>query len=214
MVLFVDLDDDDAEPPGTILTPHYRLNHHRGLRIAHVATLDEKLDEGRVNPNKNAITEALGCYPYVSLPSHPLTSRPMVPFSCYMKTLMRDFFDYRIIASIASHIDLNTLDALSLTCRQVRANLLQFRTQLLASTLHCENEDVELDPEHTFRYRARAADWYFIDAGRDAAGVVGKVGNCARDMVGGCRRCGRVTCRVRSYLLPIHFISFYNAHPY
>jgi hypothetical protein len=100
-----------------------------------------------------------------------------------------------IIMSIASHIDLNTLDALSVTCRQVRANLLQFRTQLLTSTLHCESENVELDPEHTLRYRARAADWYFVDAGRDAAGV-GKVGDCARDMVGGCRRCGRIVCRV------------------
>ena len=104
---------------------------------------------------------------------------------------------HRITISIASHIDLNTLDALSLTCRQVRANLLQFRAQLLASTLHCENEDVELDPEHTFRYRARAADWYFVDAGRDALGLgAGKVGDCARDMVSECRRCGRVVCRV------------------
>ena len=106
----------------------------------------------------------------------------------------------RIIISIASHIDLNTLDALSLTCRQIRANLLQFRTQLLSSTLHCENEDVELDPEHTFRYRARAADWYFVEAGREAAGT-GKVGDCARDMVGRCRRCGRVVCRVSATLL-------------
>ena len=101
----------------------------------------------------------------------------------------------RVITSIASHIDLNTLDALSLSCRQIRANLLQFRSKLITSTLHCENEDVALDPEHTFRYRARAADWYFIDAGRDAHGM-GKVGDCARDMVGGCRRCDRVVCRV------------------
>ena len=52
-----------------------------------------------------------------------------------------------------------------------------------------------MDPEHTFRYRARAADWYFIEAGRDTHGT-GKVGDCARDMVGGCRRCGMVVCRV------------------
>ena len=117
-------------------------------------------------------------------------------------------FTFRIISSIASHIDLNTLDALSLTCRQVRANLLQFRTQLLASTLHCENEDVELDSEHTFRYRARAADWYFVDMGRDVAGV-GKVGDCARDMVGGCRRCGRVVCRVSPVLPRIKIILTY-----
>lgn len=101
-----------------------------------------------------------------------------------------------MIISIASHIDLNTLDALSRTCRQVRANLLQFRTQLLQSTLHCENEKVELDPDNTFRYRARAADWYFVDIGRATAVDTGKVGDCARDMVNGCRRCGRVVCRV------------------
>lgn len=97
--------------------------------------------------------------------------------------------------SIASHIDLNTLDALSRTCRQIRVNLLQFRTQLLSSTLRCENEDVELDPEHKFRYRARAADWYFVEMGRESAGA-GKVGDCARDMVAECRRCARVVCRV------------------
>jgi hypothetical protein len=102
---------------------------------------------------------------------------------------------FRIIIAIASHIDLNTLDALSLTCRQVRANLLQFRTKLLASTLLCDNEDIELDLEQALRYRARAADWYFVDIGRDASRV-GKVGDCARDMVGGCRRCGKVVCRV------------------
>jgi hypothetical protein len=107
----------------------------------------------------------------------------------------------RIITSIASNIDLNTLDALSSTCRQVRANLLQFRSQLITSTLHCENEDVHPDPEHTFRYRARAADWYFVEGGRELAGS-GKFGDCARDMVGGCRRCGRVVCRVSFVLTP------------
>jgi len=101
---------------------------------------------------------------------------------------------YPVIISIASHIDLNTLDALSSTCRQIRANLLQFRSQLITSTLHCENENVQPDPEHTFRYRARAADWYFVEGGRELSGS-GKFGDCARDMVGGCRRCGRVVCR-------------------
>lgn len=103
---------------------------------------------------------------------------------------------YPIISALASSIDLNTLDALSSSCRQIRANLLQYRSQLLTSTLHCENEHVTLDPEHTFRYRARAADWYFVEGGRDALGPgAGKFGDCARDMVGECRRCGRVICR-------------------
>jgi len=97
--------------------------------------------------------------------------------------------------SVISQIDLNDLDALSKTCRQIRANLLQFRTQLVSSTLRCENEHVELDPEHTFRFRARAADWYFVEMGRETTGA-GKVGDCARDMVADCRRCARVVCRV------------------
>ena len=69
----------------------------------------------------------------------------------------------------------------------------------MTSTLHCENENIQPDPEHTFRYRARAADLYFVDTGRDANGS-GKVGSCARDMVGGCRRCARVCCRVSLWI--------------
>ncbi|PQE04696.1 sulfate transporter protein [Rutstroemia sp. NJR-2017a BBW] len=160
MVVFVDL-EDEKEPPEQL---------HRGFQKPvwggfgddNAGIVRIGAEEGRENPNKNACTEALGCYP--------------------------------IITSIASHIDLNTLDALSHTCRQIRVNLLQFRSQLLVSTLHCENEDVELDPENTFRYRARAADWYFVESGSAAHGS-GKVGDCARDMVGECRRCSRVVCR-------------------
>jgi hypothetical protein len=130
--------------------------------------------------------------------------RPIIWFPSYSLDSIMDrwtdrYFTYRVVISIASHIDLNTLDALSRTCRQVRANLLQFRTQLLSATLHCENEDVQLDPDNTLRYRTRAADWYFAEVGRDASGT-GKVGDCARDLVGGCRRCGRVVCRVSSSL--------------
>lgn len=95
---------------------------------------------------------------------------------------------------IASLIDLNTLDNLSRTCHQIRENLLQFRSQLIVQTLHCCNEDVEPNHDHTLRYRARAADWYFMEEG--GVNVVGKVGNCARDMVAECRRCKRVVCRV------------------
>jgi hypothetical protein len=128
---------------------------------------------------------------------------------------------YSIIISIASHIDLNTLDALARTCRQVRVNLLQFRSQLLTSTLHCENEDIELDPRHTFRYRAQAADWYYPNSGRDMTGN-GKVGDCARDMVAECKRCDKVVCRVSctydfkhcpticNHARPFQLLTFYD----
>jgi len=63
MVLFVDL-EDDAEPP-EIVTPHWsQLN--RGV-FRSLPTINREFsnvgDGSRENPNKNAITEALGCYP-------------------------------------------------------------------------------------------------------------------------------------------------------
>ncbi|KXX76924.1 hypothetical protein MMYC01_208099 [Madurella mycetomatis] len=101
---------------------------------------------------------------------------------------------YPIIMSVAASIDLNTLDNLSRTCRQIRAGLLQYRKILLASTLHCSNEHLPVDPEETLRYRARAGNWFYMeDAGR--SNYSGKSGQCARDLVAGCRRCGTVVCR-------------------
>jgi len=166
MVLFVDLEDEVEPPELNGVTPYWSRGGFEHGGIGERRSLPVRLKQGdrgveRGNPNKNAVTEALGCYP--------------------------------IISAITFSIDLNTLDSLSLTCRQVRANLLQFRTQLLASTLRCCNEDVVPNLEHTLRYRARAADWYFIEEG--GANVNGKVGSCARDMVAECRRCGKVVCR-------------------
>ncbi len=96
---------------------------------------------------------------------------------------------------VASCIDLNTLDNLSRTCRQVRAGLLQYRKMLLASTLNCCNEALPVDGEETLRYRARAGNWYYMeDTSRTS--YSGKSGECARDMVSECRRCGVAVCRV------------------
>jgi hypothetical protein len=100
-----------------------------------------------------------------------------------------------IVMSVAASIDLNTLDSLSRTCRQIRQGLLQYRTMLLVSTMHCINEQIPVDPEDTFRYRARASNWYYMqDLARSSYN--GKSGQCARDLVAGCRRCGIVVCRV------------------
>ncbi|KAH6674277.1 hypothetical protein B0J14DRAFT_589649 [Halenospora varia] len=172
MVVFVDLEDESEPPEDPRLRSHWDMNGHAGIigrfGVGHtVADKETEKDEERGESRDN-----------------PNKTAFTEALACYP-----------VIISIASHIDLNTLDALSRTCRQVRANLLQFRTQLLQSTLHCENEKVELDPDNTFRYRARAADWYFVDIGRATAVDTGKVGDCARDMVNGCRRCGRVVCR-------------------
>lgn len=103
--------------------------------------------------------------------------------------------------AIASSIDLNTLDGLSRTCRQVHQGLLQYRSTVLSHTLHCVNEDVSVDPDDTFRYRARASNWYYMEDGRTGA-YNGKSGSCARDWVAECRRCATVVCRVS-----IHFLT-------
>ncbi|KAF2682996.1 hypothetical protein K458DRAFT_488211 [Lentithecium fluviatile CBS 122367] len=83
---------------------------------------------------------------------------------------------YPIVRQLARQLDLNTLHDLSRTCRQFRANLLEYRDQLVKHTLHCENED---------------------GAGvrQDRQLTSGRVGKCARDMVGECQRCSTVVCR-------------------
>ncbi|GFF60729.1 hypothetical protein CNMCM6936_000019 [Aspergillus lentulus] len=50
---------------------------------------------------------------------------------------------YPIVKEIARQVDLNTLYALSRTCRQFHANLTPYRHQLVKQTLRCENEYVE-----------------------------------------------------------------------
>lgn len=104
-----------------------------------------------------------------------------------------------IVIAIASEIDLNTLDSLSRTCRRIHYSLLQYRKILLSSTLRCHNESIPVDPDETFRYRARAGNWFYMEDGRN---YNGKSGDCARDMVGECRRCGEVVCRVSTRALP------------
>lgn len=97
--------------------------------------------------------------------------------------------------SVVASIDLNTLDNLSRTCRQIHEDLLQYRKMLIVSTLHCTHEQLGVDPAEGLRYRARAADWgYMGDMGRSGSG--GKSSQCARDLVSECRRCGTVVCRV------------------
>jgi hypothetical protein len=101
-----------------------------------------------------------------------------------------------VAIAVVSCLDLNALDNLSRSCRQVRVALLQYRSSLVGHTLHCVNEKVALDPEDTMRYRARASNLFYMEeVGRGSYN--GKSGQCARDMVSECRRCARVVCRVR-----------------
>lgn len=103
---------------------------------------------------------------------------------------------YSIVSQLASLLDLNTLHDLSRTCRQFRANLLQYRTMLKTLTLRCDNETPSLttgtDVEHDDLndpniYRTKYASRRITS---------GKVGPCARDMVAECRKCSKIVCRV------------------
>jgi len=100
--------------------------------------------------------------------------------------------------SVAANLDLNSLDSLSRTCRQIHEGVLQYRKMLLVSTLHCVNEHLPVDPEETLRFRARAGNWFYMEDTPGRTGYNGKSGQCARDLVSECRRCGTVVCRVCS----------------
>ncbi|KAK3685840.1 hypothetical protein B0T22DRAFT_231943 [Podospora appendiculata] len=182
MAVFVDLDDDDVEPPQDVqprwtgdaggLEAAVKVAAAHGIPIGvgsakHLQCNEEDAAAHKMalreNPNWNAMTRALGCYP--------------------------------VILSVASSIDLNTLDNLARTCRQIRAGLLQYRTALLVSTMHCSNEHLPVDPEETIRYRARASNWFYMQDASRSSYHCGKSGQCARDLVAECRRCGIVVCR-------------------
>ena len=68
-------------------------------------------------------------------------------------------------AAITSHLALNDIDALALTSRQTRANLLPFRGSITKSSLLCEND----------KGGTNLLGWYHA---------------CARDLVTFCRRIG------------------------
>lgn len=86
MVLFVDL-EDETEPPENVTNHWHNLN-----QSAFGPSNSAALEDRRVNPNKNATTEALGCYPYVhSVP------RSIAGFPCYLKLIL--------IHSQCHHID-------------------------------------------------------------------------------------------------------------
>ncbi|MCJ1471400.1 hypothetical protein MMC13_000039 [Lambiella insularis] len=101
---------------------------------------------------------------------------------------------YPIVTQLARSLDLNSLHALSRTCRQFRASLLQFRRQLVQSTLRCVNESGSARDICEFQNpnRLRTAPVHMFGMGLLTNG---KVGACARDMVSECRHCGKVVCR-------------------
>ncbi|KAJ5230841.1 hypothetical protein N7489_011549 [Penicillium chrysogenum] len=108
---------------------------------------------------------------------------------------------YPIVKEIARAIDLNTLYALSSTCRQFHVNLAPFRHQLVKETLRCENEYIEtlaemLDSGSVLPDSVKSVIRLLSrPSGEQTRMTRGKVSKCARDMVGECRRCAKVVCR-------------------
>ncbi|KAI9163023.1 hypothetical protein HJFPF1_04620 [Paramyrothecium foliicola] len=151
MARFVDLDED-----GTDVSP---------IPDPHILTL---LQASR-SSDRNGVG-AVGKEPPASEPAPKATTRSAATeaFQCYP-----------IVVAVASFIDLNTLDSLARTSRNIHDGLIQYRKILLASTLRCANEGAPVDGEETFRYRARAGNWYYMEDGRS---YNGKSGDCARDL--------------------------------
>ncbi|KAK7535221.1 uncharacterized protein J3D65DRAFT_604622 [Phyllosticta citribraziliensis] len=164
MVVLLDLDDDSNDllfEPYHSADPYVRRNQpsHESAD-QHSDPANDHVEDERPNPNLNAFSAILSCYP--------------------------------IVTQLASLLDLNTLHDLSRTCRQFRANLLQYRNQLVTQSLKCSSEQLPgaaagSDP----RQAPNGAD------GRLGERITsGKIGKCARDMVGECRRCSVVVCRL------------------
>ncbi|KXS94745.1 hypothetical protein AC578_11172 [Pseudocercospora eumusae] len=91
---------------------------------------------------------------------------------------------YPIVTLLAGYIDLVTLENLSKTCRQIRANLLGFRTILVSQTLRCDNENA--NPAERLGNALHASHQVWTTYGRDGTKIgritSGKIGACARDM--------------------------------
>ncbi|KAF9880908.1 hypothetical protein CkaCkLH20_01950 [Colletotrichum karsti] len=186
MVVFVDLEEDDE--------PLHVLEARRLAAAA--ATITERIEAHNrlyqtqfLKPNMAAVVAPLP-FPAPGMPMAPAAAPEPTP--TFQSSATQALGCYPIVMAIAEHIDLNTLDSLARTSRLVHQGLLQYRNILLTSTLHCSNEGAPVDPESTFRFRARASNHYYMEDGR---AYNGKSGSCARDLVMGCRRCGTVVCR-------------------
>ncbi|KAI4171897.1 MAG: hypothetical protein LQ343_003974 [Gyalolechia ehrenbergii] len=165
MVVLLDLDDDDAFDP--FARPAGRSGLQTPFQINQDPVTNDPEDVDCCNDNGMGKREK---------------DRPNPNINGFSAALGC----YPIVTLLTRNLDLNTLHALSRTCRQFRANLLQYRPQLIHQTLRCSNESFPSSGSQldfaTFRNKTNAL-------------VSGRVGPCARDMVSDCRRCGKVICR-------------------
>lgn len=88
-----------------------------------------------------------------------------------------------VISSIASHLDHNDLSNLANTCKQMRQNMLQYRRNLLDTSLICSTT-------------LRDGNAYSKQSKRSNQSSRSRKVLCARDFVARCGTCGEPTCRV------------------
>ncbi|KAJ5482864.1 hypothetical protein N7539_006310 [Penicillium diatomitis] len=199
MVVFVDLEDcNDAfsekhyDQHASPFSLEKQPAHGTKLNSAGIiirATTPSFSVSPRDNINGNVKPTAPGSYAFVTNQNRGAFSAAL---SCYP-----------IVKAIARAIDLNTLHALSRTCRQFHVNLAQFRHQLIRETLRCENEFIETVADmleaganvpNSVKSVLRLLSQNSHEAGRISRG---KVGKCARDMVDECRRCHKINCTIK-----------------
>ncbi|KAI0206741.1 hypothetical protein F4808DRAFT_454658 [Astrocystis sublimbata] len=171
MAIIVDL-DEDSDPPqptshGDWDSERAKLQLQQQLLAAAANTATHSHDRLTVNGDEDLALNQNICE-YLN------RNRTTEAFGCYP-----------IVSVIVSSLDLNTLDNLSRTCRQIRENLLQYRRSLVTRSLHCYKEEPPLGPEDN------EMNWHYMATSEGYR----RKGCCARDMVAECRRCARPVCR-------------------
>ncbi|KAI4094796.1 MAG: hypothetical protein LQ344_002042 [Seirophora lacunosa] len=160
MVVLLDLDDDDGA-----FDPFARPTSLPGLQTP--SRYDDPY--GTVTPDASRKSEDTR---HGLPPPAAATDRPNPNLNHVFSTALAC---YPIVTLLTSSLDLNTLHALSLTCRQFRHNLLQHRSLLIQQTLRCANDQPNLTTTTPLGTK--------------------RTGACARDLVSGCRRCALTVCR-------------------
>ncbi|KAL4896837.1 hypothetical protein BDV59DRAFT_199181 [Aspergillus ambiguus] len=195
MVVFVDLDHDA-----------FNKHHFSGARDSFLHPFAES---GNTTLSKlKGIASGPSTRPADAddgVPADPICDPPLLPSPQKMPPNQNAFSAalscYPVVKEIARSVDLNTLHALSRTCRQFHANLAPYRQQLAKQTLRCENEYIETLSD-LLGSGAAISDSVksviqLLSRGATTSGRLtsGKVAKCARDMVAECRRCSKVVCR-------------------
>lgn len=210
-MVFVDYERDSYDDvqhrhPGSIPRPyadkgslsvvktHTEQSLDNGHDLLNGIDRDEKPSDSRDDPNLDAFSRCLACYPYDT------------DISLVHLVVVHLLISTSVVRELARYLDLNTLDALSRTCRQIRANLIPYSRQLVKRTLRCETQyNVILN--ELLREGVSLSEGTNLanqlineDAPKNGRLRWGISGLCARDMVGECQRCSKIVCRVSIFL--------------